>query len=120
MIRADCESTTVLVPFTVPRPFSLILPSQQTTVYLPSGIIVIEYLRILLQVVPIQLVDAVTACLFFGYLDAATNIAETCDGGGGNNELPKRKDDEDELAFAKRCHQVAKAMFAPRYRLKRG
>jgi hypothetical protein len=45
-------------------------------VYLPSGIIVVEYLRILLQVVPIQLVDAVTACLFFGYLDAATNIAE--------------------------------------------
>ena len=63
---------------------------------------------------------AATACLFFGYLDAATNVAETCDGGGGNNELPKKKDDEDELAFARRCHQMAKTMFAPRYRLKRG
>ena len=62
---------------------------------------------------------AATACLFFGYLDAATNIAETCDGGGGNNELPKKKDDEDELAFARRCHQMAKTMFVPRYRLKR-
>ena len=67
----------------------------------------------------IEDVAAATACLFFGYLDAATNIAETCDG-GGNNELPKKKDDEDELAFAKRCHQVAKAMFAPKYRLRRG
>ena len=67
----------------------------------------------------IEDVAAATACLFFGYLNAATNIAETCDGGGGNNELPARKDDEDELAFAKRCHQVAKAMFAPRLKLKR-
>jgi len=67
----------------------------------------------------IEDVAAATVCLFFGYLDAATNIAETCDGGGGNNELHKKKDDEDELAFAKRCHQVAKAMFVPKYRLKR-
>jgi hypothetical protein len=63
---------------------------------------------------------AATACLFFGYLDGATTISESCDGGGGNNELPKKKDDEDELSFAKRCHQMAKAMFTPKYKLKRG
>ena len=65
-------------------------------------------------------VSAATACLFFGYLDGATTISESCDGGGGNNELPKKKDDEEELAFAKRCHQMARAMFAPKYKLKRG
>ena len=64
-------------------------------------------------------IAATTACLFFGFLDGATNISETCDGGGGNNELPRKKEDEDELAFAKRCHQVAKAMHAPKVRLKR-
>ena len=65
-------------------------------------------------------VAATTVCLFFGFLDGATTISESCGGGGGNNELPKKKDNEDELSFARRCHQMAKAMHAPRYRLRRG
>ena len=65
-------------------------------------------------------VAATTACLFFGYFDGATTISESCGGGGGNNELPKKKDNEDELSFARRCHQMAKIMHAPRYRLRRG
>ena len=64
-------------------------------------------------------VAASTTCLFFGFLDGATTISESCGGGGGNNELPKKKDNEDELSFARRCHQMAKAMHAPRYRLRR-
>ncbi len=43
----------------------------------------------------------------------------SCGGGGGNNELPKKKDNEDELFFALRCHQMAKTMHAPKYRLRR-
>ncbi|MBQ3699908.1 MAG: hypothetical protein II886_08370, partial [Prevotella sp.] len=63
---------------------------------------------------------ATTACLFFGYADAATTISVSCGGGESNNELPKKKDDEDELAFARRCHQAAKTECAkPRYRWKR-
>ena len=58
----------------------------------------------------IEDVAATTSCLFFGFLDGATNISETCDGSGGNNELPKKKDDENELSFAKRCHLMAKDM----------
>ena len=58
--------------------------------------------------------------LFFGFLDGATTISESYGGGGGNNELPKKKDNEDDLSFARRCHQMAKAMHAPRYRLRRG
>ena len=68
----------------------------------------------------VEQVAATTACLFFGFLDGATTISESCGGGGGNNELPKKKDNEDELSFARRCHQMAKAMHAPRYRLRRG
>ena len=64
-------------------------------------------------------VAATTACLFFGYFDGATTISESCGGGGGNNELPKKKDNEDELFFALRCHQMAKTMHAPKYRLRR-
>ena len=56
---------------------------------------------------------------FFGYFDGATTISESCGGGGGNNELPKKKDNEDELFFALRCHQMAKTMHAPKYRLRR-
>ena len=64
-------------------------------------------------------VAATTTCLFFGFLDGATTISESCGGGGGNNELPKKKDNEDELSFARRCHQMAKTMHAPKYRLRR-
>ena len=68
----------------------------------------------------VEQVAATTACLFFGFLDEATTISESYGGGGGNNELPKKKDNEDELSFARRCRQMAKAMHAPRYRLRRG
>lgn len=66
-------------------------------------------------------VAATTACLFFGFADAVTTISESCGGGGcGNSDLPKKKDDEDNLAFAKRCHQIAKTMHTPKYHYKRG
>lgn len=68
----------------------------------------------------VEQVAATTACLFFGFLDGATTISESYGGGGGNNELPKKKDNEDDLSFARRCHQMAKAMHAPRYKLRRG
>lgn len=55
-------------------------------------------------------IAATTACLFFGYVDAATTISQSCGGGECNNELPRRKDKEDDLAFARRCHQTAKTM----------
>ena len=55
-------------------------------------------------------VAATTASLFFGYVDAATTISQSCGGGGCNTELPPRKAYEDALAFARRCHQAAKTM----------
>ena len=65
-------------------------------------------------------IAATTACLFFGYADAATTISVSCGGGGSNNELPRKKDEEDDLTFARKCHQVAKTVCAkPGYRWKR-
>lgn len=55
-------------------------------------------------------VAAATACLFFGYADAATTISQSYSGGGCENELPRRKNDEDDKAFARRCHNAAKKM----------
>lgn len=55
-------------------------------------------------------VAATTASLFFGCVDAATTISESSGGGCSNNDLPHRKNDEEDLAFARRCHQAAKTM----------
>ena len=42
--------------------------------------------------------------LFLGYLDGATQFAQSCGGGGGDTSLPwGRKDDEDDRRFAYRC-----------------
>jgi len=43
------------------------------------------------------------------------NLVYLC-GGGCNNELPRRKDKEDDLAFARRCHQAAKTMIQGRHK----
>lgn len=53
-----------------------------------------------------------TAILLFGnYLDAATQMSESCGGGGGASESGwGRKEDEDDIAWARRCAQQAFGM----------
>lgn len=49
--------------------------------------------------------------LFLGYLDGATQFAQSCGGGGGDNSLPwGRKEDEDNRRFAYRCMMQAHKM----------
>lgn len=49
--------------------------------------------------------------LFLGYLDGATQFAQSCGGGGGDNSLPwGRKEDEDDRRFAYRCMMLAHKM----------
>lgn len=49
--------------------------------------------------------------LFLGYLDGATQFAQSCGGGGGDTSLPwGRKDDEDDRRFAYRCMMQAHKM----------
>lgn len=51
--------------------------------------------------------------LFLGYLDGATQFAQSC-GGGGDNSLPwGRNPDEDDRRFAYRCMMQAHKMLKP-------
>lgn len=52
--------------------------------------------------------------LFLGYLDGATQFAQSCGGGGGDSSLPwGRKEDEDDRHFAYRCMMQAHKMLKP-------
>ena len=52
--------------------------------------------------------------IFVGYFDGATQFAQSCGGGGGDNSLPwDRKDDEDNRSFAYRCMMQAHKMQKP-------
>ena len=49
--------------------------------------------------------------LFLGYLDGATQFAQSCGGGGSDSSLPwGRKNDEDDRRFAYRCMMQAHKM----------
>ncbi len=64
-------------------------------------------------------VTAATACLIFGYMDAATTISAGGGGGGGSSELPKQGDDEKARSFFGRCLQTAIGMHAPNKQMRR-
>ncbi len=52
--------------------------------------------------------------LFLGYLDGATQFAQSCGGGGGDTSLPwGRKEDEDDRRFAYRCMMQTHKMLKP-------
>ncbi|HBO26157.1 hypothetical protein [Culturomica sp.] len=52
--------------------------------------------------------------LFLGYLDGATQFAQSCGGGGSDNSLPwGRKEDENDRRFAYRCMMQAHRMMKP-------
>jgi uncharacterized protein YoxC len=52
--------------------------------------------------------------LMIGAIDKATDFAKTHGGGGGGSKLPwRRKDDEDDIAWARRCGHQARAMMKP-------
>lgn len=52
--------------------------------------------------------------LFLCYLNGATQFAQSCGGGGGDNSLSwGRKEDEDDRRFAYRCMMQAHRMMKP-------
>ncbi|MCD8306340.1 MAG: relaxase/mobilization nuclease domain-containing protein [Prevotella sp.] len=55
----------------------------------------------------------VSLLLFCQYLDAATSISESCGGGGGVSSGWGKKDDEDDLAWMRRCARHAIWMCKP-------
>lgn len=63
----------------------------------------------------------VAVLLFIGYVDAATSIAKSCGGGGGQPESGwGKKRDEDEREWARRCVPKAHRLCTPGPRIKYG
>jgi len=56
---------------------------------------------------------AVAGALFLGYVDQATQYAESMGGGGGPGQGWGRKKDEDDMAFGRRCFLLARNMLSP-------
>ena len=64
-------------------------------------------------------IPAVATNLFLGYIDKATAIAESQGGGGSPGTGWGKKDDEDELAFKRRCMRMAMHMMRPQNKVRR-
>lgn len=64
-------------------------------------------------------ITTVATALYLGYLDKATSIAESNGGGGGPGTGWGKKDDEDDLAFKRRCMFMAMHMMQPQRKLGR-
>ena len=64
-------------------------------------------------------IAAIGAALFLGYVDAATQIAQSGGGGGGNTSGWGRKKDEDDDTYMRRCCIMGRMMMRPAGR-KRG
>lgn len=64
----------------------------------------------------------VALLLFAEYIDAATTMSEACGGGGGSKPESGwgKNDDEDDLAYARRCLRMAHSMCKPKPRYRRG
>lgn len=56
---------------------------------------------------------AIATSLYLGYLDHATEISKSHGGGGGPGTGWGKKDDEDDLAFKRRCFGMAQMMMKP-------
>lgn len=56
---------------------------------------------------------AVACALFLGFVDQATQYAESTGGGGGPGSGWGRKKDEDDMAFGRRCILLARNMLNP-------
>jgi len=57
--------------------------------------------------------------LFLGYVDAATTISQSCGGGGSQPESGwGRKEDEDDMEWARRCRMMAHNMCKPKPKVK--
>lgn len=58
-------------------------------------------------------IASVATALFLGYMDKATDISESYGGGGAPGNGWGKKDDEDDLAFRRRCFFTAMHMMRP-------
>ena len=73
------------------------------------------------EIATVENISHVAMLLFAGYIDAATSMSVSCGGGGGSAPESgwRKKEDEDERAYARRCLQMAHSMCKPKS-IKRG
>ena len=97
------------------RPFSTSMKGEVLQLAAEDGISQLERLGVDIADCGSD-VAATAACLFYGYMDAATMISESSGGGGSSPESGwGRRKDEDDQAFGKRCLLMARNMLEPDY-----
>ncbi len=86
--------------------YSVDIPKEANDVIMKSAEMPEDYLF-----TKIEDIQNTAILLFLNYVDAATTIADNCGGGGGTPESGwGKKDDEDEIDFARRCAEQSKVM----------
>ena len=124
------NTQTIVQPSAQPKPtpantvFNIDIGSEVKKVWIPNSVKDIFFNEAQIpednDTVTIENVAHVAMLLFVGYIDAATSMSESCGGGGGAPESGwRKKEDEDERAYAGRCIQMAHSMCKPKS-IKRG
>ena len=134
-IRPTAQTTTSTQPKVMPKAqpkpapsfttFSIDTPDGSKAVNIPNSVKDIFFNDVQVpegnELATVENISHVAILLFVGYIDAATSMSESC--GGGGDSAPesgwRKKDDEDERMFARRCLQMAHSMCKPKS-VKRG
>ena len=134
-VRPTAQTTTSTQPKVSPKvqpkpapsfaTFSIDTPDGSKVVNIPNSVKDIFFNDAQVpegnEIATVENISHVAMLLFVGYIDAATSMSESCGGGGGSTPESdwRKKDDEDERMFARRCLQMAHSMCKPKS-VKRG
>ena len=124
------NTQTIVQPSAQPKPtpantvFNIDIGSEVKKVWIPNSVKDIFFNEAEVpegnEIATVENISHVAMLLFVGYIDAATSMSVSCGGGGSAPESGwRKKEDEDERAYARRCIQMAHSMCKPKS-IKRG
>ena len=124
------NTQTIVQPSAQPKPtpantvFYIDIGSEVKKVWIPNSVKDIFFNEAEVpegnEIATVENISHVAMLLFVGYIDAATSMSVSCGGGGSAPESGwRKKEDEDERAYARRCIQMAHSMCKPKS-IKRG
>ena len=124
------NTQTIVQPSAQPKPtpantvFNIDIGSEVKKVWIPNSVKDIFFNEAEVpegnEIATVENISHVAMLLFVGYIDAATSMSVSCGGGGSAPETGwRKKEDEDERAYARRCIQMAHSMCKPKS-IKRG
>ena len=124
------NTQTIVQPSAQPKPtpantvFNIDIGSEVKKVWIPNSVKDIFFNEAEVpegnEIATVENISHVAMLLFVGYIDAATSMSVSCGGGGSAPESGwRKKEDEDERAYAGRCIQMAHSMCKPKS-IKRG